>query len=51
MTTKKKPKTGPAPERVKLSGDWQEAVAKALTRPTPAEGWSKPVKKKREKKP
>jgi hypothetical protein len=53
MTTKKRKKTsGPSPARVKIKGDWSEAVKKALEKKRPAEGWpdqSKPrgsVKKK-----
>jgi hypothetical protein len=36
-----KAKTGPKEERLKLSGDWQELVAKALTKPRPKKGWKK----------
>jgi hypothetical protein len=38
-----KAKTGPKEERLKLKGDWQELVAKALTKPRP-KGWKKPKK-------
>ena len=41
----KKQKTGPEPDRVKLSGDWEKAVGKALKKPRPKEGWPKPEKK------
>lgn len=46
--TEKKPKkrTGPEPDRVKLSGDWEKAVATALAKKRPKEGWPEPQKKK-----
>lgn len=40
MPSKKKRKTGPEPERLKLDEkDWKEAVKKALPRKRPAKGW------------
>ena len=39
-------KPGPKEERVKIEGDWQEAVGEALKKPLPPEGWPKPEKKK-----
>lgn len=33
---------GPAPTRVKIDGDWRDAVKKALAKKKPAEGWPKP---------
>jgi hypothetical protein len=49
----KKPKTGPEPERVKISGDWKKAVKKALHEPLPGNGWPEEPKryKARKKKP
>ncbi|HMO65815.1 MAG TPA: hypothetical protein PKE47_11460 [Verrucomicrobiota bacterium] len=35
-------RTGPAPERLKIDGDWQAAVAKSLAKKRPAKGWPKP---------
>ena len=32
---------GPEPERLKIEGDWIEAVDKALTVKRPANGWPK----------
>ena len=29
----------PAPERVKIKGDWETAVGKALEKERPKEGW------------
>ncbi len=46
MTKEKKVKTGPAPERVKFSGDWKKAVGKALKKERPKEGWPKTETKK-----
>jgi hypothetical protein len=45
MSNDKKAGPGPAPERVKLTGDWKKAVKKALDKPRPTEGWPKPEKK------
>lgn len=39
-----KRKRGPDPERVKIEGDWEEAVKKALRKERPKEGWPKPEK-------
>lgn len=33
------PKPGPEPERLKIDGDWEDAVKEALNKPKPAEGW------------
>lgn len=45
-TEKPSGKTGPEPERVKLKGDWQKSVGKALKKPRPIDGWPKPETKK-----
>ena len=34
-------KTGPKPERLKLRGDWQKLMGKALKKKRPAKGWPK----------
>ena len=34
-------KPGPDPERLKVEGDWEEAMGKALKKKKPAEGWPK----------
>ncbi len=34
-------KTGPKPERLKLKGDWEGLVGKALAKKRPAKGWPK----------
>lgn len=44
------PKRGPKPERIKLQGDWQNAIGKALKIERPKEGWPQPEKKKAKKK-
>jgi hypothetical protein len=48
MKNQKPPKkpTGPKPERVKIAGDWEGAVGKALALKRPKEGWPEPEKKK-----
>jgi hypothetical protein len=33
---------GPEPERLKIEGDWVEAVDKALAAKRPPQGWPKP---------
>jgi hypothetical protein len=45
---KDKKRTGPEPDRVKLTGDWERAVEEALRKKRPAGGWpddAKPKKK------
>ncbi len=32
---------GPEPERLKIFGDWKEAVRIAMRKPKPPEGWPK----------
>ena len=32
-------KRGPSPERLKIKGDWETAVGKALKKERPKEGW------------
>ena len=41
---KKKPKPGPVPETLKLSGNWQDNVKRSLQKKKPASGWPKPKK-------
>jgi len=36
----KKPR-GPEPDRLKLEGDWKNAVKKSLAKKKPTEGWPK----------
>ncbi len=38
---KKKEKTGQKPETIKISGDWEQAVDKALKKERPSDGWPK----------
>jgi len=39
-TTKKTTKrTGPEPDRIKLTGDWEKAVGTALAKKRPKDGW------------
>jgi hypothetical protein len=37
----KKKSTGPKAERLKIKGDWETAVGKALRKERPKEGWPK----------
>ncbi len=37
-----KSKPGPEEERLKLDGDWEDAVKKAMDRPRPEDGWPDP---------
>jgi hypothetical protein len=48
MAKKNKPKgtPGPAPEVLKVEGDWKDAVKKALRIKKPATGWPKPEPRK-----
>ena len=39
-------KTGPEPERLKLTGNWEKLMGKALKKPRPKSGWPKPKAKK-----
>jgi hypothetical protein len=43
-------KPGPEPERLKIEGDWEEAVKRTLAKKRPPDGWPRPGKKKRAKK-
>jgi hypothetical protein len=42
----KKKRSGPKPETLKLKGDWQGLVGKALEKKRPVMGWPKPKGKK-----
>jgi hypothetical protein len=44
-TTKKS--HGPAPEVLKIEGNWKDAMRKLISKKRPAGGWPKPEKKKR----
>jgi hypothetical protein len=41
--SKGKKASGAEPSRVKIKGDWQDAVAKAMKKIKPEEGWPKPT--------
>ena len=45
--SKTRSKTGPKPERLKLKGDWEGLIGKALAKPRPAKGWPKAKLRKR----
>jgi hypothetical protein len=40
-----KNKRGPEPDRVKIEGDWEDVIKKALKKGRPKEKWSKPENK------
>lgn len=35
---------GPSPQTVKIEGDWEQAIDKALGKKRPKDGWPKPGK-------
>ncbi|MCP3904874.1 MAG: hypothetical protein GY715_14705 [Planctomycetes bacterium] len=37
-----KERPGPDPERLKIKGDWEDAMRKAIEKKRPPEGWPKP---------
>ena len=45
MTDKKT--TGPKPDRLKIDGNWEDAIGKALKKKRPENGWPEPEKKKK----
>lgn len=42
-----KSKRGPIPERLKIKGDWETAVGKALKKERPKEGWPDEAQKRK----
>lgn len=42
---KQKSKTGPEPDAVKIKGDWEDAIGKALEKERPEGGWPDDDKK------
>ncbi len=38
---------GPAPEVLKIEGDWKDAMRKLISKERPVGGWPKPEKQKR----
>lgn len=44
---KKKSKTGTRASRLKIDGDWKDAIGAALKKKRPANGWPEPEKPKR----
>ena len=46
MADDKKDKPGPKPDHLRLEGDWEEAVKKALAKEKPKEGWPEQEKPK-----
>lgn len=52
MTSRRgaKGRTGPEPERVKIVGNWRDAVGKALQKPLPKDGWPDAPKRTKKRK-
>jgi hypothetical protein len=48
-SNKAKKRTGPEPDRVKLTGDWEKAVGTALAKKLPKDGWPAGIPKKESK--
>lgn len=48
MAKKKPNKPGPKSDRLKIIGDWQDAMKKAVKKKKPREGWPDKSKKKSE---
>jgi hypothetical protein len=46
---KKKTKSGPVPDRVKIEQDWEKAMADAMKKKRPKEGWPKAEKEEKSK--
>lgn len=42
MSDNKPKPNGPEPERLKLEGDWMQAIGKTLKKKKPASGWPEP---------
>ena len=42
MAKESKDKPGPRPDHLKLDGDWEDSVKKALGKKRPKEGWPEP---------
>ncbi len=52
MTDKSKKKTGPPPKTVKIKQPWEDAIADALKKKRPSDGWpDQPKPKPKKKKP
>jgi hypothetical protein len=46
MSKKKKHTPGPDPDRLKLDGNWRDAVRKAVRKRRPKKGWPREKKKR-----
>ena len=47
--TKGKRNPGPRPAHVKIEGDWEQAIGRALKKNRPKGGWPKPTEKDKKK--
>ena len=43
---KKRKKPGPKEDKLKINGDWEKAIGKAIRKEKPADGWPDKDKKK-----
>ena len=50
MPDREAPRPGPEPERLKIDGNWKDAIGRALKKERPEGGWPKSPTKKRAKK-
>jgi hypothetical protein len=46
MARKRQEKPGPKPDRLKIEGDWREAMKKLVHKEKPTEGWPEQEKPK-----
>jgi hypothetical protein len=49
MATDNRKVRGPSPERLKLTGNWQKLIKKAVAKQRPKAGWPKPKPKPKAK--
>jgi len=49
MNDKTKKKPGAKPDHLKIDGDWEDAMGKAVKKKRPEGGWPKPDKNKEKK--
>jgi hypothetical protein len=47
MRKKQNPKPGPKPDQLKIEGNWEDAVKKAVNKEKPEGGWPKEDKSKK----
>lgn len=50
MKDEKSTTKGPAPDRLKIDGDWKDAMGKVIRKDKPKGGWPEPEKEEKKKK-